>query len=75
MTIDQIVEKLIAKGLQDVAGCVPRIAARYKLCTLNDVDWYYRNGMLSQAEWEAYCYLWRNTNSRISNEMDGYGLD
>jgi hypothetical protein len=41
----------------------------YATMTLNQADSDYRHGIISQVEWERYCYVWRNGAFRASSEM------
>lgn len=45
-----------------------------QLCelTLAEVEEMYRNGRVSQEDYERYCYLWRNSAFRYSDTLIAY---
>jgi hypothetical protein len=42
--------------------------------SLNDVEYYYYEGRISQLVFEIYCLLWRNLSYRYSNILSQYEL-
>lgn len=74
MTLEQIVAALEARGIRDVASAMPRVYREWRHCSLERAEQWYRAGHLGQVEYEAYCYLWRNTTPRLSEELQGYEL-
>lgn len=36
--------------------------------SLDQAEYYYHNGLISQVQYEAYCWLWRNCSFRYSSE-------
>ena len=42
--------------------------------TLEDAENLYRSGLVSENHWIQYCYLWRNSCYRYSNELKDYEI-
>ena len=40
--------------------------------TLAEIEEMFRNGTISQDDYEAYCYLWRNSTYRYSDLCIAY---
>ena len=40
--------------------------------TLNEIQGFYVQGIVSQSDYEWYCYHWRNSVFRYSNELINY---
>lgn len=42
--------------------------------SLYTVTWWYNKGLVDQQDYEWYCFLWRNSAPRFSDECQGYEL-
>ena len=50
------------------------VAKKYQYKTLEQMDWMFDNGMISEDEWQAYAYLWRNTAFHYSDVLIQWDL-
>lgn len=85
MTIQEIRDELARRGgNEDIVEVIdlwrdfdriedPWIRAAY-YASYNTTQGYYHQGLISQAAWEAYCYVWQNTAFRYSSMCDSYDL-
>ena len=46
--------------------------SNYSGLTYNEAENHYRQGVISQDEWEHYCYHWKNESGRFSSLAESY---
>ena len=74
MTIQQVKAKLIEKGEDTTAAAIESVVEKYDHLSYDEMERKYSNGVISEAEWYAFLYLWRNTRVRYSNIAQGWDL-
>lgn len=74
MTVQEIKEKLKEQGKDDIADLIEGVANAYVHVIPEAMEWMVSSKVVSQKQYEAYCYLWRNRRYRFSNEMIEYQL-
>ena len=74
MTTKEICNALLERGINDVANRVYIVAETHSGKSLAQVQGMYSSGLISQVDYEAYCYLWRNSGYRMSSNLLGFKL-
>lgn len=74
LTFDDIKQRIAESDSEAHAVLCANNGENLRLLTLDQADAYKRVGRLTDAEYRAFCYLWRNLAYRSSNNCVRYDL-
>lgn len=74
-TTKDIEKHLRTIGEDAVADQIEHVRSTYQFKTYDEMHNFYRQGVLTEDQWEAYKYCWRNLAPRISNVAEEYDIE
>lgn len=73
-TFNEVETILRQRGEHAIVEVLFPVAKQYDGVSMETMRSYRDRGQVSKVEFEAFCYLWRNTVVRISSECEQFEL-
>jgi len=74
MTVAKVQAYVASIGEDDVAKVMESVYQKHRGTKLSEAQEWLHEGRISQAEYEAYCWLWRNLVFHYSDELIEYQI-
>jgi hypothetical protein len=74
LTVAKVRAYVASIGEDDVAKVMESVYQKHRGTKLSEAQEWLHEGRISQAEYEAYCWLWRNLVFHYSDELIEYQI-